>query len=308
MEQADSERATQARRLYREPVDRPRRVRIGIVTVSVIVALGLAGVAFLLRAGHEVSGIDPAAWPHYLTFAIVIGIGPYGYIQHAKARRVHSLESRFPDFLRDVTIARRSGLTLASAVKVAARGDYGDLTPEIRLMAQQLDWNVSFGEAMARFADRVDTPLIRRTVALIEEAGRSGGSITDVIMAAAHDVREQQDLVEERRISMGLYVAIIYITFLVFLGVVAVMQSTFIPEVLGAGEAAGEAAAAGVPALGFSGVSLQDYYLFYYFAALAQGVGNGMVAGVIETGRATSGLRHSVAMALITWAVFVFLV
>ena len=50
-------------------------------------------------------------------------------------------------FLRDVAASHRGGLTLTASVQIAAKGEYGELTPEIRKMADQLSWNVPFNEA-----------------------------------------------------------------------------------------------------------------------------------------------------------------
>ncbi len=274
--------------------------------IGLAVVVGLLTLALFL--GETPWGLSPDLWLDTLTFAVVVGLGAPGYFawrDHVRRRR---LEERFPDFLRDIAVARRAGLTLVSAVDVAAEGDYGELTPEIRRMSRQLRWNVTFVEALQKFGQRVQTPLVERAINLIEEASRSGGSVTDVILAASRDARESRMLEEDRRMSMGLYVAIIYITFLVFLGVVGVMQGTFIPEILAAGEAASGSGAANVGGLDFSGVTLREYHTFYFLAALVQGVGNGIVAGIIETGKARAGFRHSVAMTLVAWGVFTFLV
>jgi flagellar protein FlaJ len=295
-------------RLYRTHADPATRRRWILLGASAFLAAGFLGAALALRNGTAILGLTSERWLDVLCFAIFAGLGPYGYLAQRELTRKRRLEARFPDFLRDIAVARRSGLTLAGAVQVAARGDYGELTPHIRRMAEQLDWNVTFNEAMQRFSRSARTPLIERAVNLIEEASRAGGSVTDVIMAAARDAREIRNLEDERRVSMSLYVAIIYITFFVFLGVVAVMQNSFIPEILAAGDASAEAARAGIGNLAFSGVTLADYRTFYFVAALAQALGNGLVAGVIENGNAPSGLRHGVAMAAIAWIVFAFFV
>ena len=84
--------------------------------------------------------------------------GPYGFYTTYKYNKTKAIESRLPDFLRDVAEAGRFGMTLAEAIKVASRGRYGGLTPEIRRMAAQIDWGVPAAEAIRLFAERVDTP------------------------------------------------------------------------------------------------------------------------------------------------------
>lgn len=231
---------------------------------------------------------------------------PAGVWFDRKIRRDQDLEERFPDLLRDLAASRQAGLTLEKAVRIASRGDYGELDPEIDRMADQLAWNVSFQEALQRFSDRVDTPLVRRSLALIEQADRAGGDVAGVLHAAARDAQEIKTLERERRASMGIYTAIIYVTFFVFLGVAAALFVSFVPEIIAAVEGLGEAGT------GFAGLDLQvrtihEYRTFYMTAALVQAVGNGIVAGKIETGHLTSGLKHAAIMVTITVVTFVLL-
>lgn len=277
---------------------------IAVLALSALVTSLLVGLAAWLATEHEALGLVPEQWVDVFAAALLAMLGPYGFLVAARHRRTRRMEERFPDFLRDIAASKAAGLTLTAAVQIAARGEYGALTPEIAKMSDQLAWNVPFEEALERFADRVRTPLVRRAVSLINEAGHSGGSVTDVLMAAAKDARELKNLEDERRGTMGLYTAIIYITFLVFLGVALVLYGTFIPEVLktqAAGAGKGLGAVAG---LGLGNLTLPEYRVFYFLAALVQGVGNGLVAGMMGTGKMLDGMRHGFVMVLIAWAAF----
>jgi hypothetical protein len=53
--------------------------------------------------------------------------------------------------------------------------------------------------------------------------------------------------------------------------------------------------------------TLESCRVFYFLAALVQGVGNGLVAGTMGSGRVQSGLRHSFVMVLAACAVFALL-
>jgi len=194
---------------------------------------------------------------------------------------------------------------MESAVTIAAQGEYGALSPEIQKMADQLSWNVPFEEALQRFGDRVRTPLIQRAVSLVREASRSGGNVTDVLMAAATDAREIKNLESERRTTMSLYSIVVYISFFVFLGVVSVLYATFIPSVLRAtGEAAALSGSSTLVGLSFQTIGLDQFRTFYFLAAIMQGLGNGLIAGMMESGRARDGLRHSAIMVAIAYVAF----
>lgn len=291
---------------YRARPDQVQRRDALVLAASGLGASIPAAIAVLLFTGRPVLGIPTSAALDVAAVAILVGIGPPGVWFDRKIRRERALEERFPDLLRDLAASRRAGLTLEKAVRIASRGDYGALDPEIDRMADQLAWNVSFGEALERFADRVDTPLAQRSLALIQQADRAGGDVAGVLQAAARDAQEIKTLEAERHSSMGIYTAIIYVTFFVFLGVAAALFASFIPEIVNAVEQLGDAGT------GFAGIQLEvrtiaEYRMFYLTAALVQALGNGIVAGKVETGHLTSGLKHAAVMVAITLVVFVFL-
>lgn len=296
-------------RVYQERMTVETKKEVVILAVSAIAAAILFSMSVLLASGNPVLGLASHLWLDLAALGIMAVVGPYGFYVHSQERRNRSLEDRFPDFLRDIASSHKAGLTLGTAVKIASRGDYGELTPDVVKMAEQLSWNVPFTEALRRFADRAETPLVRRAVSLIDEADRTGGNVTDVLMAAARDTREIKNLERERRTNMSLYTAVIYITFFVFLAVAAIMFASFIPQIIGAIESVqavgGQPASAG---LQFNLLSIVDYRTFYFMAALVQAVGNGMIAGLIESGKYLSGLKHAFVMVAITVLIFSVLI
>lgn len=295
--------------LYKRKIGVEARKRIVLLSVSAVATAVLFAVALMTLADQRPLDLARLHWVDVFSVGLLAAVGPYGFYIAAKRRRVRNLEARFPDFLRDLSSNHRAGLTLTNSVVVASRGDYGPLTPDVVKMAEQLSWNVPFSEALRRFAERVNTPLVHRAVSLIQEANRTGGNVTDVLVAAARDAREIKNMENERRTNMSLYTAIIYITFFVFLAVAAIMFGTFIPEIVAAVESVQQlgAGAGGVGGLKFTLLSMEDYRTFYFLAALVQAVGNGMIAGIIETGEYDGGLRHAFIMVVVTLVVFALL-
>ncbi len=265
--------------------------------------------AFLLFTGTPLAGLQPDAWIHFFCIGLLVALGPYGFYAAREQKRMRQLEERFPDFLRDIASSHKGGLTLAGSLAVAARGDYGPLTPEVQKMADQVSWNVGFQEILQRFAERVRTPLVQRAVTLILQADRSGGATTEVLMAAARDAREIKTLETERRLNMSLYTVVIYVTFFVFLSVAAILYAQFVPQLVAASEATSQSDSLANfgSTFGGHGLNVRDFQLFYLMAAVMQGLGDGIVAGQMGSGKAILGLRHAfvmVALAYIGFALF----
>src|SRR5208283_4211992 len=114
-----------------------------------------------IRPG-EGAGWNPAL--DYIVLGFLAVLAPYGFLMSAKLRKIGAIESRLPDFLRDVSEAGRFGMTLPDAIIVASRGRYGLLSEEIKKMASQLEWGVPVAKALQLFQERVPTPLVKRVV------------------------------------------------------------------------------------------------------------------------------------------------
>lgn len=283
---------------------------IGYVPTLVIALALLLWGAALLFVG-TVPAFLPALPTGYggidlIAVGVTLVVGPYGAYAAFEDRRNRRLEEQFPDFLTDLAANRKAGFTLAESVRLTAQSDYGPLTPEIERMAAQLTWNIPFEEALQRFSTRVDTPLVSRSITLVLEAERTGGYITDVLEAVSRDAREIKHLDRERRLSMRMYTIVMYVAFLVFLGVVAVLQAQLLPQLV----SATESATGGTGVLGKlaeSTVTLEEHRTFFYVATLVQALGSGSMAGMMARGRVGPGLMHAAVMILMGMAAFTFL-
>ncbi|HAR95150.1 MAG TPA: type II secretion protein F [Deltaproteobacteria bacterium] len=259
-------------------------------------------------------GVPDQAQPpmqRFLNFVFIglgIMIGPYAFYSSKKQKNIKDIEKRLPDFLRDVAEAGRFGMTLADAIVVASMGRYGKLTPEIKKMAAQIEWGVPAGETLRLFSERVNTPLVRRVVTIVVKASDAGGSVADVLSMVAHDTKEEQYSAAERNLQMSTYLAVIYISFFVFLVTIIILNLTFLPKIRIAGtNVAAAAEAAGIEG-GVGGASLDvsaipAIQICFFLAVMAHAIGDGIMAGVLQTGSVADGMRHSVILLILGFLV-----
>jgi flagellar protein FlaJ len=298
------EELEQARiRLY-EKADRTKLV-LG-VSVGLLVLFGF--IAALNLIGSVEIGFRANATPadnflNWLVIAILGFVGPYGFYMARKQREIKQIERRLPDFLRDVAEAGRFGMTLAEAIVVSSGGRYGRLTPEIKKMAAQISWGVPATEALRLFSERVKTPAVARVVAIIIKSSDAGGDVADVLTMVSHDTKENQLTEDERRITMSTYIAVIYISFLVFLVTIFILDATFLPKMVEAsgalGAGAGGALAGSSPLAANLPEVVQQIKVAFFIALIVHGLGDGILAGVLDNGKIPTGLRHSFIMLLI---------
>ena len=292
-------------RLY-EKKDRTRIVigiglTLFIVFLLVAVLNAIDSINVTLRAGD-------GPQKRFLTwFVIALSgfTGPYGFYVARKQKTIKQIERRLPEFLRDVAEAGRFGMTLAEAIVVASSGRYGKLTPEIKKMAAQINWGVPAAEALRLFSTRVDTPMVNRVVSIIVKSSDAGGDVADVLAMVSHDTKETQMTEDERKIAMSTYIAVIYISFLVFLVTIWILNVTFLPKIQESSEAMTRQAqqqGASIPGILPENIGevILGIQLAFFIAAIVHAVGDGILAGVLDNGKVANGLRHSFIMLLIS--------
>ncbi len=196
------------------------------------------------------------------------------------------------------------------AVQTLATSEYGALNHEVKKMSDQLSWGVAFGDVIEMFAERVGTPLVLRAISLISEANRAGGKISDILVTAANDSREIKFLEGERKRSISSYISVIWTSYGVFLGVIVVLAKVFIPAIAGSNsdsEDGGGGAQLGNMVI--RNIEPLFFLTIFYYGVTMQALGNGSMAGLMATGRFTSGMKHSglmILLAILCFNVIVF--
>ncbi len=273
-----------------------------VLIISLIGAaiLGFIGVLSYLQAGPI--PLDPIDWAMIGSMAF---LGPFGiYVTH-KQKQIQRIERRLPDFLRDVSEAGRFGMTLSEAIVVSAGGRYGELTPEIRKMAAQIQWGVPANKALSLFAERVDTPLVNRVVAIITKANQAGGNVADVLTMVSQDTKEIHQSEDEQRIAMTSYLAVIYISFAVFIVVIIILNTQFLVQMAEAGEQVSPeeiGAEGGGGGMGGTEIKTENIPIIQYIFTIAvfvHALGDGIVAGVLQNGSISNGMKHSFILLVI---------
>jgi len=271
-----------------------------ILGMSIAMAAVFGFMAVIDMIGSASLPLEPV---DYIIFAMMAFIGPYGFYASTRERHIREIEIRLPDFLRDVAEAGRFGMTLADAIVVASSGRYGELTPEIKKMAAQIEWGVPASEAIRLFSERVKTPLVTRMASIIMKANDAGGNVADVLSMVSHDAKETILTQEERGVTMQTYVLVVYIAFVVFIATIIILEGQFLPKMEQAGRQVSEAAEA-IGATEIPGVSIKvdiipTISFIFLLSVLVHAIGDGILAGVIQNGSIPIGMRHSFIMLVI---------
>jgi flagellar protein FlaJ len=255
--------------------------------------------------------IHPVIFLNFFGFGLFFIFWPASYYWDRVKYNINAMEEKFPDFLRDMAEYWKGGLSMTIAVQTLAGSEYGVLNDEVKKMSDQLSWGIAFGDVIQMFAVRVGTPLVQRAISLISEANRAGGKISDILVTAANDSREIKFLEGERRRTIASYISVIWTSYFVFLGVIVVLAKVFIPAISGSNSSSsGEEGDAGGEAIGNMVIRNIDPLFFltvFFYGVVMQAMGNGAMAGLMATGRWSSGFKHSGLMIIVAMLCFNFI-
>ena len=236
---------------------------------------------------------------------------PASFYWEKVEKRKNEIEEKFPDFLRDMAEYWKGGLSMTVAVQTLVKSEYGALNDEVKKMSDQLSWGIKFSDVIKQFSERVGTPLVKRAITLIAEADRAGGKISDILVTAANDSREIKFLEGERNRAIGSYIAVIWTSYFVFLGVITLLGKIFIPAIAKSNsgdEGGGDSGGANIGNMTIRSIDPLFFVTVFYYGVTMQAIGNGSMAGLMQSGRFSAGFKHSGMMIIAALLAFNLLV
>lgn len=238
-----------------------------------------------------------------LFLALILAIFPPSIVNYLDMRWRMSVDKNIPEFLRELSEAGRTGVTLTRALDLASKRRYGPLSSELKRVVSKLSWGANFEETLKSFADRVETRLARRTAILLTEVNRSGGDIREVLEVISKHMRELQTIEEERRSELRTYVGIVYVAFFIFLFIDYVLLKTFFARI----EDMKTAVTEGGGMFSMQELDVKTVTSIMFHMSVIQGIFGGLVAGKMGEGALGAGMKHCLLMIVIAFLAFTFI-
>ncbi len=273
-----------------------------------------AALAFVIFAA--VTGSAPVSWsgvvehPVWSTivyvyvplFAICI---PLAVFWEWNVRRRRSVLKNLSENLRKLASANATGLTLLESIKVVADTTPGKLGEEFDSMYSKSNYGMHLKESLVVFNNKYHIPRLARTVKLISKAQEISSQISSVLSTAAKATETQEDIERDRRQRAMMQVAIIIMTYLTLLGVMALLKAQFVDVMAEVAEQTGGTTSAAGQSFGAT-MDLGLLSLLFFHAVTIQAVLSGLVCGYIRNANLVSGVKYVVLLliaALGVWMV-----
>lgn len=260
------------------------------------------GVVILVISNIFVVEIIPFMVPVLNVIGGIILVVPPTLIFYTKYRTKREIEQRFIGFVLDLADSINSGMTLPMALEHCSKRDYASMTSLVNDLNAQVNWGIPFDKALKNFAKRTGSRPIRRSVTTIIETYKVGGKISDTLSAVSKSMLTIEKLNKERRSSVYSQMVMLYLIFFVFIGILIIMQVSLIP-VLSPEEIGGLSLVSQTTV-----IPTELYTETFIYFIIIQGFFAGLAIGKMAEGVIAAGLKHSIFLIIIGYALFSFAV
>ena len=254
--------------------------------IGISITILLAALDFVLFLGTRwfLAGLVTAA------SATIVQIGSD---IHRENKRQREIEIQFLEFIRNLTEAVKSGISIPKSIIHVSKKDFTVLSPFIKKLSNQIESGIPTRHALQVFAADTNNTVIRRSVSIIVEAEQSGGDISDILTAVVDSVINVKKIKEEQKSSAYSQVVQGYIVFYIFIAIMLVMQLWLFPKLVGLSSSLQGGLAGGVIGGQAGAFNLENVF---FSLIMIQGFFAGIMIGKFSEGSIKHGLIHSLIL------------
>ncbi|MFC3956893.1 type II secretion system F family protein [Halovivax cerinus] len=276
-------------------VERPDRLLW--ITIPIAALVVASQVPRGLAAG--VTAIEDVA-----VLAALFVMGTYAIVYERHRYRIDAIERSVPDLLDRLSSVNEAGMSVIASIRRVRQSDLGVLDDELDRLWADVRWGADLQTALWRFERRVRTRAVSRMVTLLTEAMNASGDLATVLRIASRQAQADLRLDRERKQVMTEYMVVVYVSFLVFVFIIAVLSAYLLPSLPteSVSSATGQQVDGPLSALGSTDTDV--YMTLFYHATVIQGATSGFVAGQLASGDLRSGAKHATVMTLVGFVLF----
>lgn len=215
-------------------------------------------------------------------------------------RKEDDMTQMFLEFSRSLAESVATGTPISKSIVNMKNKNYGELTPNISKLADQITLGIPVERALETFASDVGSKVIGRAIALIREAERAGGEIDYILESVAKSISEVDKLKKERKAAVYSLVVQGYIIFFIFIGIMLVMEFQILP-LAGSAGGIGKFTIEGLTSATASqegALDVEQLSRPFLFLLVTQGILAGVTIGKLSEGSIKAGLKHSFIMSI----------
>jgi len=282
---------------------------------QIISSTSIYAVVFSILAGALAYSLDFSGLLIFGSFTagfVVVFVVVYIILNIMADRRAESVDAMLPDVLQIVSVNMTAGMTPYNSLLVAARPEFGPLAEEIHNAVQDTLGGKPLIASLEEMTTRVRSDKLRRCIKLMAQGMESGGELSSVLQGIATDIRYIQSLQKEMKANTTAYSMFILFSVLIGAPLLLGVSITFVEifsaifETIDVGSMEGAAQSSMISLEGLS-ISPEFFWLYAVLVLLISGFFGGIMIGVIQTGKVSSGITYGPVLAIIAVTIFIVL-
>ncbi len=156
------------------------------------------------------------SWSILSFFSYYFFLLAYFLYHNSKFRQIETeIENDLPEFLDNLVSNLKGGVSLEKALLKSVRKEQLSLLKEVTLINEKIMMGQGVEQAIGEFKDRFDSPVIKRTLFLIEEGLNGGGNLADPLEKISQNLKKIYELNDEIKANAGGFTVVIQIITLV---------------------------------------------------------------------------------------------
>jgi Flp pilus assembly protein TadB len=221
----------------------------------------------------------------------------YSFVDLQIFKRKMDMEEVLPDFLQLTASNINAGMPIDRALWFAVRPRFGVLAKEIETVAKETIGGADLKFALDKFASKYDSPILKRSVSMLNEGMDAGGEIGELLNRIVRDIEEQRSMLKEMSANLTTYVIFIGFATIVAAPFLYALSGVLIQVVQTIGSSLSDAttgAASAVIPISFGGASIAqtDFKIFAFASLSSTSFFSAMMIGAIKKGDPKQGLKY----------------
>lgn len=254
----------------------------------------------------------PAVFTEYGSYMIAGGLlslfMPYFILYFVLYFRAESRKERIerylPDMLHLISANIRSGMTPFSALRLAARDEFGDLKKEIEKATVKAMGTGSFSEALLSVNASIKSNILERALRIFISSLKSGGKIGIILHDIARDISENRALQKELETNTKTYT--MFILFIVVFGTpfLLTVSLNFLAQITALQANTGSVGFGMGFLMGNVQVSTEFMFMLSIIMLIVTSFSASSLIGVIKKGRVKHGIKYFPFIAILCIVIF----
>lgn len=271
----------------------PLRYYVSDYQYGLVFGMAAAGVVtFLYMNGYFSEFFPGYIFEAFICTVIIAFLLPVAFAYEARSWYLKKFESQLPGFLREISDMKDMGMTLQSAIHIIAQSKIGILTSEVKIASEEIKMGTSVSGALYKLEERIGLVSVKRAISLVIKASEITDHLREILAIAIGDLEHYLKMKNERFGVSFIYVAIIYLSYGIFLYSAYELNVSFVQSFMDFDV----------------NFNLESNISEMFHISIILGLFSGIMAGQLSSNTVLAGLKHSIIFMIASMALFIFII